>query len=701
MIGIILYPYNFNYHKSLNYYKNMTNSDAVKARFNKPLFINLLFLSCVLAWIVWARWNFNFLPTIFNPDEVQALANALRIRSFGLGWNAVDGATVGPLNFLILLIPTIFGFDPTLSFSRISASILLFIIFALTFLMLRKISNRDSAFPFLICLPLALFYGATRDPDFSHLSSELFPLAIILMANYLLVSKIIKTNTIFNHWVFELLVGILLGSIFFAKLQALPLALLISFVTILVTVLQKDSGWQAKILIFIVGFIAPYLLFFIPMLIWGGLGNFYPSYILNAQLYALGNIELLPLHKMFSRDPVLLGAIYFWISYALVGFFYFAYFSVSLKKFLIALYSFTLLSLSIYCVTRPGREFTHYLALSVPFFAIACGSLFVSENSNRLFQALVFSVGILLFGYLTHSVQKDLKSKNGNYPYFSHQAMLVEQPFIYKNPNIYEWLGVKNDLGLIWGWMPQWYLLGGLIPAGRETQNEVQLRNDELTGYYRERLLKDLKKSPPTIIVDSVAGESFVFNDSEKYGLNSFSALWESVKSNYHNVTQLGHVNPRCPTIYLGNQFFIDYLKRRIPIKAIQLKNSIDPSASVTSLYALDDYSVTEDSCVDYTPLVSGKSGAVDFILNTPNQISSIWILNSNDGIRGFNRATDKIRLEIFFGGHKQYSQEVNILPYPRWTKVIVPKMSSDLVTLEVVSFKGRGASLNEVKFFE
>ena len=62
-----------------------------------------LFILLALVFIAWGRWDSMSYPLPLNPDEVQAAANALRIKEYGISWDAVDGNTAGPLNSLILV----------------------------------------------------------------------------------------------------------------------------------------------------------------------------------------------------------------------------------------------------------------------------------------------------------------------------------------------------------------------------------------------------------------------------------------------------------------------------------------------------------------------------------------------------------------------------------------------------------------------
>ena len=75
----------------------------------------------------------------------------------------------------------------------------------------------------------------------------------------------------------------------------------------------------------------------------------------------------------------------------------------------------------------------------------------------------------------------------------------------FKSPKIFDLLFGDKDPGslYVWGWQPQWYALSYLTSASRETIAEKQIfikRGD----YYRDRLLKDINKNAPDLIIDDV-----------------------------------------------------------------------------------------------------------------------------------------------------------------------------------------------------
>ena len=91
-----------------------------------------------------------------------------------------------------------------------------------TYLSFKTISGIFFATAFSV--PLALFYGLTRNPDFVHYDSELLPLALLVWATSITLK--IATRQTSNHpSLFQvILLGLAVGAVPFAKLQAIPMA---------------------------------------------------------------------------------------------------------------------------------------------------------------------------------------------------------------------------------------------------------------------------------------------------------------------------------------------------------------------------------------------------------------------------------------------------------------------------------------------
>jgi hypothetical protein len=667
-----------------------------KKRLNIILY-DFLFALFGVGIITVGRWHSIVYPIPFNPDEVQMAANALRIQHFGWNWDAIDGTTSGPLNSLILLWPTLFGGDVTLSLSRITATFLLSSVFILLYLSLKNIT--DYKFASIASFSLALFYSATRHPDFIHYSSELLPLAIIFTGNYLIVKIFILSQTANRSYFIDILIGICIGSIFFAKLQAIPIAI-IMFLFNIYSIHKTSREQKALHITIFTGVTAlPFLIFLLPLYLNGNFADFYTSYIINALLYIHKITSGYSLYHLVANDPVFIFVFYFWLSIIVLGLINLAFINRNKESYVFIIYSFSILLASIYSVARPGREFSHYLMLSMPFFVFFAGSFFSFTQNNEINKLFFFYTYFLFFIVLVAALFINISNRGGLSSHFFRYKTILPFKVEWRNPRIFSWLDLENNCGLVWGWMPQWYLYGGLVPAGRETHNQTQIRKNILTAYYRYRLVNDIEKSPPDIIIDAVNGHSFGFNNNKKNGINSFPSLLNFVKSKYELVPDDGFYRKECPEIYVSHSTINNYNNKIIKIKAITGITSNIKNDSINSLNNLNDCSVTEDSCIDYWLLPDNQLGSFKVIYTQNYFVKKIMILNTNNG-ENLDRATSSIAFSLIKNGKVVFYGYKKLKPYPYWTTIEISPFLSDSIIIDILGFKGIGAGLNEIKIF-
>ena len=133
-------------------------------------------------------------------------------------------------------------------------------------------------------------------------------------------------------------------------------------------------------------------------------------------------------------------------------------------------------------------------------------------------------------------------------------------------------LNSELKTAFIWGWMPQWYVIGNLSPVTSETTTENQLKNNKLTKYLTYRMKKEIFIHQPDLIIDSVRGESFIFNNSK----NNFEEFLKEDKliflKNYFKVENKFQKKD-CALLYLNKRFKKTYDKI-IKVENIFFKNN-------------------------------------------------------------------------------------------------------------------------------
>ena len=612
-------------------------------------------------------------------------ANALRVLHHGAGWRNLDGTTVGPLNSQVLTWPTLLGEEVSLVSVRLTAWMAVSLVFVFSTLAIRRMSGRFNAI--LFSLPLLAFFAFNESNEFQHYSSELLPI-VLLSASMFLVPLVAEGGCAGLRWR-SLACGLLLGAVPFAKLQAVPVALVIGGFVAGSLLASRCEGRLQAVALLAMGpalWSAGYL---VPLLATGQLSTFYLSYIKWAQLYVQESLSLLKLHKLIAADGLLGSVVYFVGGLAVAA----GLLGGSVRSRPGAKLAVAVCLAAVYSVVRPGNSFPHYLMLLVPFLVICAG---VTSRLARRWQRIAFlavyaGMAFLGRGELEGAIRRRLSRAS---PF----ATQLEYPLEMKSHRLFSWIaGSKSDL-FIWGWMPQWYLAAGLSPATRESHTNGQIVESPLRDYFRGRLMEDLRGSAPDLIIDAVKPGSFVFTDGASQGIGSFETLRRFVEDRYAIVSDLG-TKPACPDLYLRRDIFAERVGRVIvPVRVTASATLGDPDDEFAAS-GLFDSSVTEDSCVDYWLLPDHLTGHVEATLQGPEPVTRVLVLNTQNGGYSLDRAADLTRVDLLVRGEIVASRELRLRRYPDWTEFDFGEtVRADALRVTVASFLGKGGGLNEIK---
>lgn len=660
--------------------------------------LDYLYIAFAGFCILYGRWLSIIYPIPLNPDEAQMAANTLRITFHGFNWNALDGTTVGPLSSVILLWPHIIGWDVTFSTTRLTAGVLLFFVCSLLYFAIKILGGRFLALLFLA--PLVVFYAFTKRPDFLHYSSELLSLFFLVAANYFAVS--ISTDRNKNaHRVYSFLcIGILLGAVPFAKLQATPLAFAIGIYALFLATLSSPEFRLGHLIALICGGTAPGVLILFPLVVSGKWHDFWYSYIVWAGLYVGKPISLLAIYGMIAYDVVLKYVVYFILSVGIISLIQSNIMRIHKNvgsEFVNSkiIYAALLALISVWIVSKPGWGFPHYLMFLPPFliffFACTAQACAVSRVGRFLFASYYALLAIIFITLFINNERHDLKNFRNKY------ATVLKQGFSTECSHLLSWLPVPAKHLLVWGWMPQWYVWSGLAPASRESHTNAQIVSSDLSSYFRSRFLFDVEASSPEIILDAVAGNSFKYNDSSKYSPAIFPAFATFITKKYTLLSPLVEKS-NCPRIYIKNEYKDLIAKRFITPASIVASSTYGGENSCFSKDNLFDLSVTEDSCIDYWLLPDHELGSLRMTLSKVESISSLMILNTRNG-NYIDRSTRGIKVTFMDSDGAVVERFVTMRPYPYWTVINYDgPVNVKRILLDIVSFEGLGGGLNEIK---
>jgi hypothetical protein len=352
-----------------------------------------LFISGALLLLTIARFPTICFNRELNADESQVISHAITLLQDPVYWRSVDGTTIGPLNNYLLVLPGLLGLPINYVSTRILG--LLCTMGALFFFWKTAKSLYDNRTAHLVTLFPLFLLSFTYHPDFLHYSSEQLPLLLLAVTLYF-VTKLYQskgTNAKYAYWV-----GGFAGLVPFAKLQAVPPALVFSFGAFWLCMesVKWYNNYRSLIALLIGGITFPLLTLFFVLA--NGLWNdFIDFYITGNAIYAGGNnfisipttlFNLLRLTEDFQVYACILL-----IALLLTGFIFRDYRPKS--PFVLAL-SLGYLLASLYAITKSENAFVHYLNLGIYPIAFAIVH-FISPISERIvrYGALV----LLIFFY--------------------------------------------------------------------------------------------------------------------------------------------------------------------------------------------------------------------------------------------------------------------------------------------------------------
>src|SRR5579863_1481265 len=652
--------------------------------------IGIVVMAFVLAY---GRWHSIVYPFPLNPDEGQAAANALRIKSYGFNWDALDGSTNGPLDSLIVSWPHIFGLDTTLNTTRLTGCILLFLVCTCVYFSIKIVSG--AGFAALFVLPLVVFYSFTKNPEFLHYSSELLPLFLLVAANFIVIQISLDRDR--PHEFKFLLLAFLLGAVPFAKLQATPIAVAIGLYA-LILVVAPSSKWKMRNLISLFcGGLAPAIVILVPLLVSGHFQDFWNSYIVWGGLYIRSPSTILGIYSMVARDAVLRYVTYFIFFVGIASLLHSSLIASNEHSFHRAakydvIYMSILVVIAFWAISIPGKPYLHYLMFFPPFVVITFAYLarvFVGSRTHVIVFVSYYTILAAFFIILSinNGVIRD------------RYDTILKPTFMLKSPHILSWLPIPSKHLLVWGWMPQWYVLSGLTPATRETQIYSQVMQTDLTEYFRSRFMSDIKQSSPEVIIDAVAGKSFHFNNPATASPDNFPAFASFLSQNYSQLPSLVQ-HPDCPKVYVKNEYRKLIDQSLIIPASVTATETFRGKGSVFDSANLFDNSVTEDTCIDYWLLPNWKLGGVRISFSKTEFVSGLMLLKTQNSIY-LDRATRDIEVRLLESGAVVEKRQLTMSPYPYWTAVKFDRpVKANHLDVDVLSFYGRGGGLNEIKIF-
>jgi len=496
------------------------------ARWNSEWLFLALAGCTVLVW----RWPAMFWPYPFNIDEGAFVACGLKATRDLAPWRGFDAGSSGPLNPDILALPALFGADITFFSTRlIGLSLLIAAIYALYFIA-KWTEGEDVAR--LALVPPVTFFAFTRARDFLQYSSEQLPIFLTTIALAAAVYLATRAQTKLSRLIACAISGLALGSVGFAKLQALPVALVtfafLAGVIFYRRISRGDTWAQLGLLLVTLG-LMPGL---IGLSLWrtGEWQYAIEAYLGSAATYVTEGGKIGPgfLFATVASYTIFLACALVVIALGIVSLRGRWISAIRSSKTLVWALIFFFVYLFIIYV--PGRAFPHYLLLSVlPLSYCVASVLGLALKTDAWKRRPLLVASIIVAWFVIPPLGFALSAPN---PYFTYFFSEPPSPVDARVTAIAHYAPPGTRVA-IWGWMPHYYVMTQTIMATRDHQTGGAMLPGPVQARCRERYLSELCTSPPPVFVDAVAPGSFGYKDRATQGYQTFPELAAFISENY------------------------------------------------------------------------------------------------------------------------------------------------------------------------
>jgi hypothetical protein len=562
----------------------------------------LLFVSIAVALLA-CRLPILLLDQL-NPDESHFVAAARKLLVDPIFYRSIDCGTSGPFNVFPLILPAIFGFSPDFVSTRvIGMMIIIASIYSLYRAFRLVVSDRQAR---VAILPVAGAFAVLKNSDFLHYSSEHVSFLLLSLAMFLCV-KVFTQPERYAINLFGLGLLASTAFFAKMQAVPIVFVVGVVAIVFIYRTAANAAGWWRPAAMFVAGGALLQAINAALCLSTGVWHDFWMSYIAGNYSYsqvASQNLEgfvnlvlsiwemrmfivtlvtILVVHAYSRTLREQLGSLSLYLKLCVIagitalasdyvfrsftgstGFIYviefciFAFLAsllfmlqndrrgVVIKWFgwLIAV----VLAAALFAAYAPHRLFIHYLLLLViPFNVALSWPIFArcSADESGLEEApgpVLGSPGLpftLVFVTLTVTCQIVL------------QGIPVDIKFGAIGPEIHrpdsDFIRSMTEPSgqiVVWGWNTDPYLGSGRVPATRDLDMTSSFGLDPtVTAFYHDRFLRDMRRTPPQMLVDAVGPASFPgdggrFRDRATGGFELIPEIKSFIDLAYVNVAE-------------------------------------------------------------------------------------------------------------------------------------------------------------------
>jgi hypothetical protein len=378
-------------------------------------------------------------------------------------------------------------------------------------------------------------FVATFSPVFAVYNSEHVSVCMVAVSVAALVSYIYRP---WNRSVISLLVGILLGSLVYAKFQNVPMGMLTG--AFLVFLMIQEKSWR-NVAAVLAGALLPTLVINIYYASLGKLDVFWNSYFWNYYYYSYTTqFSSMPIERRFSPGRVI-AFLFFSPNSALylatLGGIILAGLFFRIKKWgdleynqkVLLSFALLLLLLTVYAVLQSGNDFQHYkLYLFLPLSLLVAIVISLNENRAKLLLTSLLVGSILQ----TAANVKYLDDHRPNADLARMDSKVIESINRHSGP---------ADPITVWGWRDQLHVWTRRPLGYRNVHPFHFSMKSPLIPFWTREFLEDMEANKPRLFIEAMVpnyserAEKYLTHDKVPV-INAY------VKKHYRFVENLGNV---------------------------------------------------------------------------------------------------------------------------------------------------------------
>ncbi len=510
----------------------------------------ILFLILICLTIVAIRWPFLCLGEL-NVDESQDIAVANTLLKDPAYWRSVDPGSHGPLTELPLILGRIAGFAFDYSMSKsvnlllvVCSACLLYLAFALLF------SEKSAR---IASIPIVGFYALTHYWDFMVFNAEgplIFLMSLALFQLGRVSTK--KPACALLQWY---MLGLVLGSVPYSKLQGVPIALVITCWGLLL-LWKQHPNWSTRLrpaVAYLFGGITCSAVVGCYLSIFGIWNDFIFRYILQNFLYTQ-RVSNSFYHKLLAFFYELSFSsptnTFLKLQFATIGLFSLVAViilcwkhiknvklpALSASNRIHFLFAYLFLLASVYCIFIPGHIFPHYMLLLIPAFGLLlCALLDYLRNTTAPYIFFILVACLLFASFSFAAISSHFNEK---LKILSPHKMFATNRL--PASKIISQLAEPGDEMVIWGWYYRLHVETDLPMATRTTPMHI-FGIPQLKEKYLNAFIKEFQQAKPDFFVEAIGDKMKIFNNKNIYSVDSYQRIKEMLAKQYD---YLGSVGP-------------------------------------------------------------------------------------------------------------------------------------------------------------